>query len=253
MIQADVGVTLYARIASVLRTKIATGTWPIGHMIPTIDELCDEYGAAKITVRQAIKVLSDEGLLQSQRGKRTFVSGAPRDFPDSKIARIIEARGEHQERFKSLERTTVKSIPPLLSYGSNTSAGLFKFIRRLHVSGNRSLFLIDLFIDKALSEKLTRRQENIVSVVRLLNAGKSEVEVETTVTIGSADAEMARFLECPFASPIAQVVRLVVTADGRVMLASRATYPGELFAMQTAQSGLAFLKSRRGSSVRNSE
>ena len=52
------GITLYARIASVLRGKIASGNWPVGAMIPTVAELSREYGTAKITIRQAFKVLS---------------------------------------------------------------------------------------------------------------------------------------------------------------------------------------------------
>jgi GntR family transcriptional regulator len=250
-LETDVGVTLYARIASVLRTKIATGAWGVGEMIPTLDQLCRDYGAARITVRQAIKVLIGEGLLQSHRGKGTFVRAVPGASPENKIARIIEARREHQEQFRTLSRRFVKAIPPLLAYGTNIASGEFRFVRRLHTSGDRPLFLIDIYIEKALSERLSSRQENIVAVVKAVTARQIDTEVETTVTIGSADAEVARLLGCQFATPIAEVVRLVVASNRDIVLASRATYPAEVFAMQTSQSGKGFVNSRRGSSVKN--
>jgi GntR family transcriptional regulator len=245
------GVTLYARIASILRSKIVGGVWSVGDLIPTIEELSVEYGAAKITIRQAVRLLANEGLLQSFRGRGTFVSGIPTDFPQGKVNRIVEARSEYQKRFKSLARTTVTKIPPLLNYGTGIATGSFKYIRRLHYAGKRPLFVIDLYIDKSMSDRLSMDWENIVSVVHFLNKKKIEIEVETTVTVGTADAEMSKLLQCAFASATAQVVRLVVDKSGKVMLASIATYPAELFAMQTVHDGPTFLKARRGSSIRN--
>ena len=247
----NAGVTLYARIASVLRNKIATGSWPVGGTIPSIEQLSKEYGAARITVRQAVKILSNEGLLVSFRGRGTFVNAAPRDFPQSKIARIIEARSEHQASQRILSRTHVKVIPPLLAYGANIATGSFKDVKRLHLSRNRILFLMEQYIDKTIAGELKPEQENIVAIVNLFRERKLETEVETTTTVGTADAEISRLLECSFGTSIAQVVRVVIDASGAVILASRATYPAEVFAMQTVQSGRAFMKSRRGSSVRN--
>ena len=64
---------LYARVASILRERIRGGEWQPGTQIPTIDELRGTYQVAEITLRQAIRTLSDEGLLLSRRGKGTFV------------------------------------------------------------------------------------------------------------------------------------------------------------------------------------
>jgi GntR family transcriptional regulator len=57
-----------------LRENIESGKWHAGSMIPTENELCREFDVSKITVREAIKILVQEGLLSRTPGKGTFVT-----------------------------------------------------------------------------------------------------------------------------------------------------------------------------------
>ena len=43
-------------------------------MLPSIERLMEEFTVARITVRQAIRLLSDEGLVSPQRGRGTVVN-----------------------------------------------------------------------------------------------------------------------------------------------------------------------------------
>jgi GntR family transcriptional regulator len=244
------GITLYARIASVLRSKIASGSWPIGEMIPTVAELSREYGTAKITIRQAFKVLSDEGLLKSQRGRGTFVSAPPDRFPQDNADRMQDAR-RTGERTKVVGRKLLSEVPPLIAYGSRIASGKFDFIRKVHSSGAATLFVIDVYIEQKFHKRLSKDEESAIPAVRMLNGKGAGARVETTVTVASADAEMAAILGCEFASPVSQVIRIVRNRLDQVVLASVATYRAEVFAMQFVQSGEDFLASRMGSNVRN--
>jgi GntR family transcriptional regulator len=244
------GITLYARIASVLRSKIASGSWPVGDMIPTVAELSREYGTAKVTIRQAFKVLSDEGLLKSQRGKGTFVSAPPDRFPQDNFDRVRDAR-RAGERTRVLGRKLLPEVPPLIAYGSRIASGKFDFIRKVHSAGTATLFVIDVYIDEKFHKRLSKDEESAIPAVKLLNSKGAGARIETTVTVSSADAEMAVILGCEFASPVSQVIRIVRNKRDQVVLASRATYRAELFAMQFVQTGEDFLASRMGSNVRN--
>ena len=73
----DAGVAQYAQLASVLRHQIAQGEIPAGSRLPTVAELADAHGVARITARQAYGVLAREGLVHSARGRGTFVADAP--------------------------------------------------------------------------------------------------------------------------------------------------------------------------------
>lgn len=66
-------IPLYLQISDFLRERIRTGEWPRGSQIPTEAELCDAYEVSRITVRQALALLSRDGLVVRGRGRGTFV------------------------------------------------------------------------------------------------------------------------------------------------------------------------------------
>ena len=57
-----------------LRKRIQDGGWKVGDRVSTIEELERELGVARVTIRQAIEILHEEGLLRSHQGKGTFVT-----------------------------------------------------------------------------------------------------------------------------------------------------------------------------------
>lgn len=67
----------YRQIADHLRADILRGAIEPGAPVPSEQELSDRYGAARGTVRQAISVLRNEGLVISERGKGTFARQRP--------------------------------------------------------------------------------------------------------------------------------------------------------------------------------
>src|SRR6516225_9814522 len=67
-------VPLYVQVASVLRTRIQSGLWSAGVKIPTLEELEREFEVARVTIRQAVDILREEGMLQARQGLGTFVS-----------------------------------------------------------------------------------------------------------------------------------------------------------------------------------
>jgi GntR family transcriptional regulator len=69
---------LYRQLADVVRQRIAKGIWDVGTQIPSFDSLAAEFGVALITVRQAVALLAQEGLVHAQRGRGTHVIAGPR-------------------------------------------------------------------------------------------------------------------------------------------------------------------------------
>ena len=60
-----------------LRDRIAAGTYARGDKLPSEMELMDESGLSRSTVRHALKVLVDEGLVRTERGRGAFVADTP--------------------------------------------------------------------------------------------------------------------------------------------------------------------------------
>jgi GntR family transcriptional regulator len=67
----------YLEIADALRRQVAAGR--PGDRLPSDAELCERFSVSRMTARQAVQLLANEGLLVRRRGEGTFI--APRTVP----------------------------------------------------------------------------------------------------------------------------------------------------------------------------
>lgn len=63
----------YRQIAGILRGRIEDGTIPPGRRIPSLVEMEAEFGVARDTLRKAVQVLKDEGLVHTVTGMGVYV------------------------------------------------------------------------------------------------------------------------------------------------------------------------------------
>jgi LacI family transcriptional regulator len=75
-ISKDKSTHLAVQLADVLRSAIAQGEYVAGRLIPSEHELCKQSGLSRTTVRRAIQLLVDDGLLYRVPGSGTFVGGS---------------------------------------------------------------------------------------------------------------------------------------------------------------------------------
>ncbi|APU17332.1 MULTISPECIES: GntR family transcriptional regulator [Actinoalloteichus] len=71
------GRAVYHQIADELRKKITSGGYEAGSRLPTETELIETYDSGRVTVRRALAVLAQEGLIESRRGEGVFVRRTP--------------------------------------------------------------------------------------------------------------------------------------------------------------------------------
>ena len=68
------GQSRYGKLALALRDRILQGEWTPGEVIPAESSLAQSYGVALGTIRQALALLVEDGVLQRRHGKGTFVT-----------------------------------------------------------------------------------------------------------------------------------------------------------------------------------
>lgn len=73
----DSGVPLYVQIRELIRLGISQGTWRVGEVLPTEEELAGALRVSRGTVRQALTRLVQEGLVVRQRRLGTRVVRVP--------------------------------------------------------------------------------------------------------------------------------------------------------------------------------
>jgi len=75
-------IPFYYQIREQLRQQITSGQLEHGDMLPSEAQICTETGISRMTARQALTQLANEGLVIRQRGRGTFVA-APKATLDS--------------------------------------------------------------------------------------------------------------------------------------------------------------------------
>lgn len=87
---------VYLQLADLIERKINKNEYPLGSKIPSERELINTFGISRMTVRKAIDVLIEKGLLTRIHGKGTYVSQAAVHSPLDSIqsmGKFIQASG----------------------------------------------------------------------------------------------------------------------------------------------------------------
>ncbi|MET7363425.1 FCD domain-containing protein [Streptomyces sp. NPDC005562] len=113
---------LSEQVISELRTQISSGEWPVGSRIPTEPELVEQLGVARNTVREAVRALAHNGLLDIRQGSGTYVVATSelagvmqRRFADADPRHIAELRSTLESSAAALaaERRTERDLKQL--------------------------------------------------------------------------------------------------------------------------------------------
>jgi GntR family transcriptional regulator len=119
---------MYQQIAGDLREKIETGVLPRGSQLPTELELRDQYNASRNTIRDAIKRLTSQGLVETRPGQGTFVTTSIDPFvtvlsADPKTGfgggegatYLSEVQAEHRKPYVTTPTVEVRTPPEVIS------------------------------------------------------------------------------------------------------------------------------------------
>lgn len=189
---------MYLQLREILRARIDDGEFVPGSAIPSENELAETYGLHRLTIRNAINTLVNEGLLKPVQGKGVFVVG-------KKIGRDLEKlTGFHQTM---RERNIVPETRVLLK--TRRKAGLkyaqileidptdeVYYIRRLCLGEDEPVSIEDIFVPYNRLSNLDEVDLNVFSLydiykfnnIQLLNAWQ-------TLSVTNLDAKDARILQ----------------------------------------------------------
>ena len=67
------GIPLYIKVTNLIKKDIVKGKYKESESIGTQSELCERYGASMITIRRALQILEEEGIIETKQGKGTYV------------------------------------------------------------------------------------------------------------------------------------------------------------------------------------
>lgn len=147
---------IYLQLREVIRNKIEEGEYLPGMAIPSENDLADTYGINRMTVRNAIDALVNEGILKRVHGKGVYVVG-------NKVERDLETLGgftqtmrekKTQPHTKVLTKTLRKAGDKYsLVFGINPDDDIY-YIKRICSADGEPISLEEILIPKYVVPKL---------------------------------------------------------------------------------------------------
>lgn len=219
----------YAQLADLLRQRIARGVWTKGQKLPSIEELMIEFDVARVTVRQAVDRLARDGLLSPQPGRGTFVTAVPAQDRWLKLETSLRALAEVYRNDKPKLTLIEEAVAtPPLQPADGIAAPRYRHMRRVHTNSTEAYCLISLYLDERVFRLAPARFRRETAIPVLLELPKVRIaRARQTVTISTADVEVAEHLDVPLSSPVALVRRVFTAADSTVLYLAEVTYRGD--------------------------
>lgn len=111
MLKKVTGTTLYEQVMDRIRDMILQGVYQKGDMLPSEKELMQMTGVSRITVREALRMLAEVGIIETRHGKGSFVlMDAEALLPDTATA---EQQLKYRQRFLTSNQARLLLEPEL--------------------------------------------------------------------------------------------------------------------------------------------
>lgn len=218
---------LYLQITEILRQNLDRGTWQPGDLLPTISELSEKYSVAKVTIRQALKILEEDGLLESRRGRGTTVLPPPPQPPRLQLGTHLSAlvdmyRGDRPALDLLDDRDADLPGDPLIGTASENG---YHLLRRTHSRDGETYCVISIYFEKAM---FARHEEAFRTQIALPILSDSEdidiAHARQSMTIGKCDYDLAGLLNLAVGDPVVDVRRVICDGQDQVIYLADVTY-----------------------------
>jgi GntR family transcriptional regulator len=189
----------YRAIADTIREEIALGEHGPGEALPSQSALAERFGTTVSTVRQALRLLEEEGLLEFQHGVGSFVSGLT---DDHRSLQLTSFSGALRSRGADIETRVLGSRreadAPEVARWFGGGERRFALLERLRLVSGRPVVYQRSYVplrharvlerydpEKDLYGELSRSLRRVIAVaVEELDAVTGPPEVATILEVG---------------------------------------------------------------------
>jgi GntR family transcriptional regulator len=203
---------LYYQLADLLREKIHDGSLTSGMALPSEFDLIDEHNISRGTVREALRLLEQEGIIEKRKGVGTFVSAPKIEHETDRpmgFSRVMQMTG------KTATAQLLEMRKFLPSHSISETLGLSQvdsvyLVKRLRFADEEPLLLEYSYFREDVGEKLLN--QNLTKSIYSLMEGKFGLILNrsvNTVEAQLAKEEEAALLGVETGSPVLVLKRIV--------------------------------------------
>ncbi|MBS7538944.1 GntR family transcriptional regulator [Ancylobacter lacus] len=219
----------YLQIAGVIRRRIEDGVWRPNEKISTLQELEAEFKVARVTVRQAVEVLQDEGLVRRIQGKGTFVSAQVEEKRwlklDLKWRSLAGTIGMNVPRF--LPVTTPPPAPPLRAE-DGVPAQDYRYFESVQSRRGQPYSFARVHLAEEIYQRAIDRfgREPTIAVVASLE-GLAVKRARQSFIVGTVEPRIANLLAIGIGFPTVEAHLVVVDENDVVIYVADIIYRGD--------------------------
>jgi len=224
---------LYERIKGALREGILSGQYAAASLLPSEAALGEQFSASRITVRQALTDLQNEGLIFRRHGKGTFVS-QPKAFQNvtalQGFAEAMSAQG-HAIHNRVVRLETV-SAPADVAQALQLAPGApVTELHRVRLLDRAPVSLEVTWLPEALGSIVARADLATRDVFLVLeqDAGVALGHATLAIDAALADHATAAALDMGAGAALLRVERLTHDAHGKPIDFERLYFRGDTF------------------------
>jgi DNA-binding GntR family transcriptional regulator len=226
---------LYQQMAAELREEIMRGDYRDVDQFPTESVLCARYGVSRYTVREALRSLQLEGLIERTRGSGTTIQPASARggslYQLSSIAEILQYARDTKFAFTPLGLSALpKGIAGHLGVPSGERWFRFRGLRT-RPGQSEPIALIDAYVRRDFDAVVGKIKPNGTTIFRQLErlARVKVTHVTQDIKAVAASTPVATELRIPRRSPCLHILRCYAAADNRLLEISSSYHPGDRF------------------------
>jgi GntR family transcriptional regulator len=228
------GIPRYTQIAGSLRAQLEAGDWDVGTPLPSIERLAVNFGVAPQTIRQAIALLENEGLVARKQGVGTIVQALPRDLrwlalPTNweSLVGLLDSLEVRRLLIEASERV------PHLEPDDGTPVVAYKYLKRVHSRNDEPFCVLSAYLSAEIYMTAPRQfRENVIVSILAKTPEIKIGRVRQSLRFGVADIEIAQLLSIPVAAPIVWARRTICDANGNVIYVADVAYRGDVISLE---------------------
>ncbi len=229
----------YLQLAQTLLNEIEEGRYPVGSLLPTEYELCDQFGVSRSTAREAVKRLVQLGLVVRQpRVGTTVCARTPTMTYRQRTADVVDLYQYATDTTLVIEARALLEIDPAQALMLEATAGE----TWLHLSGRRHTqdqdkpwSFTDLWVHPAFRsvKGLDGPLDCAVHAAIEQQFGEVIVAVEQEIRAVALDRAMADALDAPVRSPGLWISRRYRNRLGQLVELANSTHAADRFSYST--------------------
>ena len=229
MIDKNSPIPVYYQLKNDFIKKIASGVWKAGECISSERELCEIYDVSRMTIRQAIGELVQEGILTRKKGKGTFVCEQKVNQKDMmSFTEMIKQSGRSLEtkvvEFEIID--TPEDIQDVFILDR-----LYK-ISRKRIVDNECIAVETVYIPVDYCGHLNKEMLEGSLYKVLEGFGYIITNSNSSIVAVNVDDETRKILECEIDTPILKVVSKTFTNTDKLLFLEEAFYKSDKFTLQ---------------------